>query len=154
MVDFDPAVHHTQKMWQEQTGYQGHVVKDFLETMCHGLWRNGQQIDMIDYDDVGYLENSHLTMIKYAAQYGVKAMILVITNRCNSLTDLHRQWKKRLGLEKRYLSPSKGWREPISDIHQGAIKTTALESGFGHCWFQPYAGRDIGPPMLSAVITR
>jgi len=109
---------------------------------------------MIDYDDVGYLQPTHLHMIEDAAKYQVKAMILVITNRCNRLTDLHREWKTRLGLEKRFLGPSKGWREPISDIHQGAIKTTAYDSGFRHCWFYPYAGRDIGPPMLSAVITR
>ena len=154
MVDFDRSVHYTQQVWQEQTGFKGLVTCDSLEDVCKELWRKGQHIDMIDYDDVGYLRDRHLNMIEDAAKYGVKAITLVITNRCNVLTNLHLEWKGRLGLEKRWLSPSKGWREPISDIHQGAIETTALDAGFSQCWFTPYAGRDIGPPMLSAVITR
>lgn len=154
MVDFDSSVHYTQQVWQEQTGFKGLVACDSLENVCRKMWSNGQHIDMIDYDDVGYLRNRHLKMIENAAKYGVKAITLVITNRCNVLTNLHLEWKYRLGLEKRWLSPSKGWREPISDIHQGAIENTALDAGFDQCYFIPYAGRAIGPPMLSAVITR
>lgn len=153
MVDYDPIVSQTQKSHMAPLNYKGTIVCNDLMSVAHALWNQGAKIDVIDYDDVTYLMPHHEKAIEDAAQHDVKAMILVITSRCNNLTPYLNGWKKKLGLPKRYVSKYKEWREPVRDIQIGAINQIADQNNFD-VTFIPYAGRDIGPPMLSCVLTK
>lgn len=151
MVDYDHTVHQTQKSYMGKLDYKGRIVCADLSDVVRECWEQGKKVDIIDYDDVSFLLPRHEYMIRDAARHDVKMIILVITNRCNKLTPYHEQWKQKLGLVKRFVSPSKGWREPVGAIQQGAIETIADQCGYDVI-STPYPGRDLGPPMLSCML--
>lgn len=153
MVDYDYNVHMTQVAHMSKLNYKGKIICGELGQVVNALWKNDKKVDVIDYDDVSFLLPRHERLIRQAAEKDVKVIILVVTNRCNKLTAYHEHWKTILNLHKRYVSPSKGYREPIKDIQEGAIKTIGQDCGYDVIC-KPYAGRDKGPPMMSCVLLK
>ena len=151
MIDYDWEVHCSQKRWATETNFTGKVICGNLMQEAKKYFDNNEQVDLIDFDDVGFLRSEHEAAIRLSAKNDVKVFILVLTNRCNKLTYYHRDWKEKLGLEARIARAGRGLSEPVSDIHQGAIRTIANECGY-ESWFMPYAGRSVGPPMLSCLL--
>lgn len=151
MIDYDRTVHETQKRYMNKLDYKGSIILGDLYSVARDMWDEGKKIDIIDYDDVGHLKPVHEYTIADAAKHGVKIFILVITNRCNNLTDYHLYWKNRFGLVKRNCGPSKGDREPVGEIQRMAIR--AIGSVYGYDMIAtPYPGRAKGPPMLSCML--
>ena len=153
MVDYDYYVNRSQEQYMKPLGYKGTILRGELTNVVRNYWHDNKQVDIIDYDGVSHLEYEHEKLIMDAATHNVKVIILVITNRCSKLSDYHKWWKDELGLEKRYLSPSKGSREPFGAIQEGAIETIARDNGYSS-WCVPYPGRELGPPMLASVLIK
>jgi hypothetical protein len=156
MVDRDPLVHKTQKMHMSRLKYTGKIVCNDLSTVVNSYLNENKKIDIIDYDDIVFLGPEHESIIRTASVNDVSIVLLTITNRCRKLTPYLQEWKKKLGLRKRLCksgSQAGKLSEPVSKIHQLAIKTIAKECGYD-IEIIPYAGRDIGPPMLSFVLLK
>lgn len=153
MVDYSYMVHLSQKEYMEKLNYTGNIVCNDVSSVVRNHWANNKQVDIIDYDGVSHLEQEHENLIVDAAKHDVKVIILVITNRCSGLSWYHEKWKRELGLAKRYVSPSKGYREPLGAIQEGAIKKIAKDNGYSS-WCVKYPGRDKGPPMLASVLIK
>jgi hypothetical protein len=153
MVDYDETVHQTQKEHMSKLNYKGQIVLDELGHALDGLYARKKIVSIVDYDDVSFLLPRHEVAIQSASANDVKVIVLVITNRCNKLTAYHEQWKKTFNLRKRFVSPSKGWREPVGEIQRRAVESIGKKAGYDVI-STPYPGRDLGPPMLSCVMLR
>jgi len=150
MVDYDRNVNKRHIYYKDRLGFKGTVVCGELGKVVNRMWEKGEQIDIIDYDDVGFLEHRHEDLIEKAAQHNVKVIILVFTTRCRKLSPLHQYWKTKLGLEKRYNTISKGWHEPVTLIQAGAVKSLAKQYGFDVTWTS-YKGLS---PMMRCVLLK
>ena len=151
MVDYNAKVHASQVSVMKKEGYKGSIVLGALNDVVNGMWLRGKQVDIIDFDDVRCLMPEHINMIRVAAKHDVKMIIIVVTNRCPWLSDFHKMWKERLGLELRWVKKVKKFVEPLKDIQIGIVKAVALRHGY-EVNIMPYKG--IGPPMMSCVLTK
>jgi len=152
MVDYDRNVSAGQRRYMSREGYRGKIVCSELQKTLKKFWNAGKHVDIIDYDDVTYLQPRHEDIIRDAQVNNVNAIIIVITTRCPALSDYHKQWKERLGLQKRYVKTSKKWHEPLRDIQLGAIKEIGEQCGYFLTMNESYSG--YGPPMLSCVLVK
>lgn len=151
MVDYDLTVHRSQKRYMNKLDYKGKIVYGDLFNVVEDTWRKNKKIDIIDFDGVSFLTPDHDKLIKNAAKNDVKVIIVVLTNRCNKLTDHLIGWKKKLGLRKRYVKKTNKWQEPVKDIQEGAIRTLAKRYKYD-VFCESYKGH--GSPMLGFVLLR
>ncbi len=152
-VDCEYKVHRAQVRWKENENSSVSLIHGDIQAALNESWKEGKQIDIIDYDGTSFFNPSHEQVLRAANLHDVKVVITVMTTRAPHLTQYHRDWKQRLGLKMHFPCPSKGWREPMKDIAKKGIAHVAEECGFDHT-FIAYAGRSGGaPPMLSGVFT-
>jgi hypothetical protein len=135
MVDRSAAVIRSQLDWKNRTRYQGTVLEGYLEEVMERLHGQGHPIDLVDYDDVANLEQRHEDFIANANQIGVRAIILVLTTRCSTITPYLGRWQDRLGIHEelskdRNRPGRKEYSTPLARIQEEAIKIIASKNGY------------------------
>lgn len=151
MVDWDAVLASNLNAEATRTGFKGQVVHGDLINVVNDQWKLGRQVDVIDFDDTGYLMPYHLSLAKEAFSRDVKVMTIVVATRGNGhgLSPFLLGWAQRLKLRK-----YKHWRGNMawkwSKIQSGAIETTAHDAGY-RCHTRTYMGRST---MLSCIITK
>jgi len=151
MVDYDPYVHNTQKQYMKKLNYKGKIIEGDYFHVVKDMWAKNKQIDIIDFDGVSHLTKDHEELIKNAAKNNVKVIIMVVTNRCNKLSEHLTDWKKKLGLRKRRVRNDRKPQEPVKDIQIGAVKALARKHRYD-VYYESYQGH--GSPMLGFVLLR
>jgi hypothetical protein len=148
MVEKCHTVHLTQVQAMRKLNYKGQIICGDLMTVAQAIWNHKLHIDIIDFDGVSYLLPEHETAIWQASKNNVNVFILVLTSRCNRLTDMHEKWKGILKLEKVYVKSKKKYQEPIGRIQVEAVTQIANNAGFD-VYCKPYSSH---PPMMSFVL--
>lgn len=151
MVDYDLTVHRSQKRYMNKLNYKGKIVHGDMFNVVNDLWSQKKKIDIIDFDGVSFLGEEHEELIVNAAKNNVKVIIVVLTNRCNKLTDYLIDWKRKLGLRKRFVKAKKKYQEPVRDIQEGAIRALGKKYKYDVI-SESYKGH--GSPMLGFVLIR
>lgn len=144
MVEHCPYVYESLRQEARNIDFKGEIVFGELNDVVNRLWKEGKQIDVIDFDDVGYLQEYHCNLITEAAKKDVKWFILVLTNRgARDWTWYLNMWREQLGI------PDKVWqqrrmqnRKPWQQVQEGAIRSvsracnlnlrTKIYQGYGH----------------------
>lgn len=145
MVDYNHEVHISQVNAMKKLRYAGKIVCDSIMNVVENKWNNNETIDIIDYDGVSYMLEEHEQAIKLAGKNDVKIFNLVMTSRCNMMTDCHERWKKELKL-KAYRNRYGNLAQPIRNIQVGAVTNIAQKAGFNVFW-EAYRGH--GSPMVA-----
>ena len=83
MVDWTYTMYANLVTEANRIGFKGKVVYGNLIDVVRNLWKNGEQIDVIDFDHIGYLESEHLQLLEEACDNDVKVFIGVFATRGN-----------------------------------------------------------------------
>lgn len=151
MADWDAVLASNLKAEAVRIGFNGKVVHANLIDAINHTWNLGHQVDVIDFDDTGYLMPYHLSLAKEAFARDVKVMTIVVATRGNGngLGPFLLEWAHRLKLRQyQHRRGNMAWK--WSGIQAGAIETTAREAGY-RCHTKTYMGRST---MLSCIITK
>lgn len=154
-VDEDKNVHIGHIQWKKTTNLR---IKLMYDTMWNALnleWKNGKQIDVIDYDGTRYFSEDHEQVLRAAALNDTKAVIMVMCLRRNTFCNYFKKWKKILKLKNEWSPTNKRYCEPVKKVSQGALKAIAKKHGFEtHFYPDTYVGRKTnkgGAAMISCV---
>lgn len=142
MVERDEKTYWTLVKAAKTLGFKGKVVHGTLESVVFDLWDRGETVDVIDYDDIGYLQQKHLDLIETAAKHHVKVFILVLTTRgCASGLGLFLQtWANRLRIKQHWERRWKHFTYSWKEVQSKTVKHVAKKHGFTHSW-TPYKGK-------------
>lgn len=153
MVDIDPNVYQTLLSKATQIGFKGKVIKDDICNVVRQEWKDGNQVDVIDFDDVSYLDYHHIALLDEACRNDVKVFNLVLSTRGNrgGPTDCMLYWAKKLKIT-RYRHSRGNMAYRYRDIQAKAVEYVANSLGY-NCVSYPYRGRG-HHTLVSCVVTK
>ncbi len=140
MVDWDNKVTFALREEAQRINFQGHIVLGDINNVVRYFWKNGHQVDVIDYDDVGYLEYKHESLITEACQRDVKLFNVVNTTRGNwwGLSEYLDTWRIKLDCQP-YVHQRGNLAYSWGEIQRGAVQTIANKQGYEYRYW-PYKG--------------
>jgi hypothetical protein len=151
MVDWTYELYLNLKAEAERIGFKGKVVYGNLIDVVRELWENGEQVDVIDFDDTCYLEQYHLDLLKDACKKDVKVFIGVFTTRGNrgGLNAFQVKLKNQLKI-RGYYHKRGNWTYSLRDLQGLAFAREAAKNSYVS-QYKGYQGRST---MVSCIVTK
>lgn len=142
MVDYSQKVHDTHKLWKNTVNFTGHIKKGNIIDIVNDCWKNGQQVDVIDFDDVAHLHYGHEKLIIDAYNNDVKVFILVVTNRLHAFSDYHIASASRFNINLQHYT-RREWRQNMLGVQLGTIEGICKLTGYSLVDVIRYPGKDM-----------
>lgn len=150
-------VDHTYELYMDlleeaqRIGFKGQVRCGDLVDIVKNLWKKGEQVDVIDFDDTSYLSDTHLNLLTESCKHDVKVFIGVFATRGNrgGLNKFQQFWKNILGIK-----PYRHWRGNMTyslrDL-QGKILNYVARKNNYKSQYKKYKGCST---MVSCIVTK
>ena len=151
MVDWTFDLYMDLRREAQRIGFKGKVFWADLITVVKSLWKNGEQVDVIDFDDIGHLSQKHVDLLKEACKHNVKVFIGVFATRGarGGLNNFQQYWKNFFNMK-----PYRHWRGNMTyklrDL-QGMVVGHVARSQNYRSQYKEYKGRST---MVSCVVTK
>lgn len=148
MIDWDFSIYTNLRIKAKEIGFKGLILYGNLINAVKDLWNRGVQVDVIDLDHIGYLEQYHLDLLTEACGRDVKVFIGVFATRGNSggMNRFQSNLITQSGIQG-YYHRRGNYTYSLRDIQGWAMKHTANKNGYD-CRYTGYLGKST---MVSCV---
>jgi hypothetical protein len=151
MVDWDYGIYLDLVAEAKLLGFKGKVMYGNAITVVRDLWQIGEQVDVIDFDHIAYLEPMHLKLLEDACKHDVKVFIGVFATRGHGggFNQFHSNLIRQYNIK-----PYIHWRGNVTyslkEIQGDAMHHTAVNNGY-KCHYKGYNGRST---MVSCIVVK
>lgn len=154
MVDWTYSIYLGLLEEADNINFKGQIVCGDIVDVVRKLWANGEQVDVIDFDDICLLKDYHINLLRDAMINDVKVFICVLTTRGNAsgIGECLEYYQIVCDHPKEWSNKHKKYIDPIGKITEAAFDWTVS----GHDYtFKPkrYQGRG-NCPMISLLVMK
>jgi hypothetical protein len=151
MVDWTYGIYRNLVKEAERLEFKGKIVCGDLANEVRKLWAAGEQVDVIDFDDIGYLSSNHLKLLEDACKTDVKVFVGVFATRGNAsgFNKFQTSIIKNLNIQG-YFHRRGNYTYSLRDIQGRAVEHTANQNSYS-CHYRGYQGRST---MVSCVVVK